>query len=74
VVFPPPHDGGTSVQVLHDSRRDRYRVVSSQTGGFFTDDVTTLGDFQDGDAAAACVAAALAGAPHDGAGTNRPSW
>jgi hypothetical protein len=61
VVFPPKHDSGESVQVLHDARRRRFRVVSTQTRDFFTSDVQALGDFADSEAAAACIADALCG-------------
>jgi hypothetical protein len=61
VVFPPTRDGGESLQVLHDARRGRFRVVAAQTGNFFTADVETLGEFDDGDAAAACIEDALDG-------------
>ena len=62
VVFPPASEGGASLQVLHDPRKRRYRVISSPTADFFTGDANTLGDFKDSDAAAACVEDAL-GAP-----------
>ena len=61
VVFPPTRDGGESVQVLHDARQGRFRVVAAQTGAFITADVQTLGEFDDSDAAAACIEAALVG-------------
>jgi len=59
VVFPPERDGGISVQVLHDPRKRRFRVVSSHTSDFFTTAASALGDFKDSDAAAACIEDAL---------------
>ena len=59
VVFPPRNDSGESVQVLHDARRRRFRVVSTQTSSFFTSEVRALGDFRDSEAAAACIEDAL---------------
>jgi hypothetical protein len=67
VVFPPERDGGVSVQVLHDPRKRRFRVVSTQTGEFLTDGTNALGDFKDSDAAAACIEDALGALPLNGA-------
>ena len=66
VVFPPARDGGVSVQVLHDPRRRRFRVVSAPTSDFFTHAPHTLGDFKDSDAAAACIEDALGAQRTDG--------
>ena len=72
VVFPPAREGGASLQVLHDPRKRRYRVVSSPTADFFTADTDTLGEFKDSDAAAECVEDAL-GAPRlNGAAVHAP--
>ena len=62
VVFPPKHEGGESVQVLHDPRRRRFRVVTCQTRNFYTSSVRALGDFPDGETAAACIEDALGAA------------
>ena len=59
VVFPPERDGGLSVQVLHDPRKRRFRVMSTPTTEFFTADAHALGDFRDSDDAAACIEDAL---------------
>jgi hypothetical protein len=61
VVFPPRNGSGESVQVLHDARRRRFRVISTQTSDFFTSEIKALGDFADSEAAAACVEDALSG-------------
>jgi hypothetical protein len=68
VVFPPRQEGGISVQVLHDPRRHRFQVVSSYTAPGSTSGPTTLGEFEDSDAAAACVEDALAGSERPPAG------
>ncbi|MBI3971469.1 MAG: hypothetical protein HY332_09290 [Chloroflexi bacterium] len=59
VVFPPQHDGGVSLQVIHVPRRRRFRVVSTDTHPASTQPVTTVGEFKDSEAAAACVEDAL---------------
>jgi hypothetical protein len=48
------------VQVLHDPRRHRFHVISCQTAPGSTSGPTTLGEFEDSEAAAACVEDALA--------------
>ena len=55
VVFPPAQEGGTSLEVMHLPRVNRFRVVSSETSDSSTTPATTLGDFRSGEAAAACV-------------------
>ena len=60
VLFPPAEEGGAVVEVIHLARARRYRVVSSQSAGHSGARSTTLGDFRSSDAAADCVADALA--------------
>lgn len=62
VVFPAYEEGGTSLEVIHVPRLDRFRVVSIDTSAASTSPATTIGDFGDSDAAAACVQDALAAA------------
>ncbi len=59
VVFPPRREGQRSLEVVHLSRHGRYRVTVSDTHRQSTLPATTLGEFQDSDAAAACVEDAL---------------
>lgn len=59
VVFPPRHEGGELLAVVHVPRANRFRVVSSQTQACSTAAATTLGNFRSSEAAAACVEAAL---------------
>jgi hypothetical protein len=66
VVFPPKSAGGESVQVLHDAKRRRFRVVSTQTSDFFTAGTRPLGDYEDSDEAAACIEDALKALGHPG--------
>jgi hypothetical protein len=66
VVFPPLREGGSSLEVLHVPRLDCYRVMVTDTRAASTTPVVTLGEFQDSDAAAACVEDALA-SPASGA-------
>jgi hypothetical protein len=60
VVFPPVQEGGTSLEVMHLPRVNRYRVISSETNEASTTPATTLGDFRSGEAAAALVEDVLA--------------
>jgi hypothetical protein len=62
VIFPPRCAGDASVQVLHVPRTGRFRVLSAETDSASTVPATPLGDFKDSDAAADCVADALASA------------
>lgn len=59
VIFPPQCEGGSSLEVIHVPRLNRFRVVSSDTSQVSTVPATTLGDFRSSDAAAACVEDAL---------------
>lgn len=59
VIFPPLREGGASLEVLHVPRLDCYRVMVTDTRASSTTPVVTLGEFQDCDAAAACVEDAL---------------
>ena len=59
VVFPPKRDGGSSLEVLHVPRVNRFHVVSSDTSEASTSAATTLGEFRSVDAAAACIEDAL---------------
>lgn len=59
VVFPPKQDGGSSLEVLHVPRVNRFRVISSDTSDASTLAATTLGEFRSVDAAAACIEDAL---------------
>ena len=62
VLFPPQQEGGATLEVMHVPSVRRFRVVSTATLPRFTATATTLGDFRDSDAAAACLADALSGA------------
>ena len=59
VVFPPKRDGGSSLEVLHVPRANRFRVISSDTSEASTSAATTLGEFRSVDAAPACIEDAL---------------
>jgi hypothetical protein len=60
VMFDPAEDGGTTLEVIHLPRVNRFRVVSSQTTGIVAASATTLGNFRNSEDAAACIEDALA--------------